>query len=416
MGSQGERDKTTSTEPAGSEPERDMDQTGTSSEGFEGDMSEVPATGKEAPPDKDWDAASEEEKREELTTELDRLIRRLRAFIPEYEPPPFSRQRLVSLLAGMIEEGPKWPKDLQLELLERLQTAIDQQWFAPETWKGIWYMLNYTAKYNADLVQRRFTGEYDTDEWGVDWEFLDVIRPFFTFLYKVYWRVSATGIEQIPVQGRTLLVANHSGQLPWDGLMLATAVMTEHPAQRLVRTLYSDWIPRVPFFSAWLVRMGQALATEDNGTRLLEQEELVAVFPEGHKGMGKLYRDRYRLEHFDQGGFVQMALETRAPLIPVSVVGAEETYVSLAKSTAGARLAGLPYFPISPTFPWLGLLGLVPLPTKWYIDFGEPVVLDGYGPEAARNLVLVSQISDQVRHTVQEMIHTRLSQRSSIFF
>ncbi|NIV37936.1 MAG: glycerol acyltransferase, partial [Anaerolineae bacterium] len=312
--------------------------------------------------DRDRDAASEEEMREELATEIDGLIQRLRAFTPGYEPPRFSRQRFVS----MIEESlKKCPVDLQLDVLERLQTAINDQWFDPETWKGIWYMVNYTVKYNADLVQRRFTGEYDTDEWGVDWEFLDVVRPFFTFLYKVYWRVNATGIEQIPVQGRTLLVANHSGQLPWDGMMISTAVMSEHAAQRLVRTLYADWVPRVPFFSAWLVRMGQTLATEDNGARLLEQDELVAVFPEGYKGIGKVYRDRYRLARFDQGGFVQMALETQAPIVPVSVVGAEETYISLTKSATGARLTGLPYFPISPTFPWLGLLGLVPLPTKW---------------------------------------------------
>jgi 1-acyl-sn-glycerol-3-phosphate acyltransferase len=162
--------------------------------------------------------------------------------------------------------------------------------------------------------------------------------------------------------------------------------------------------------------MGQALATEDNGIRLLEQDELVAVFPEGHKGIGKLYRDRYRLARFDQGDFVRMALRTQTPIIPVSVVGAEETYISLAKSTTGARLTGLPYFPISPAFPWLGLLGLVPLPTKWHIDFGEPVVLDGYGADAAQNLVLLSQVSDQVRNTVQEMIHTRLARRRSVFF
>ncbi len=363
--------------------------------------------------DKDTEPASEEEMREELASELDGLIRRLRSLTPDYEPPRFTRQGFVSL----VEESLKMcPKDLQLDVLERLRTAINEQWFDPDTWKGIWYMVNYTVKYNADLVQRRYTGDYDTDEWGVDWEFLDVVRPFFTFLYKVYWRVNATGIEQIPVQGRTLLVANHSGQLPWDGMMIATAVMNEHAAQRLVRTLYSDWVPRVPFFSAWLVRMGQTLATEDNGIRLLEQDELVAVFPEGNKGIGKVYRDRYRLARFDQGGFVQMALETQAPIVPVSVVGAEETYISVTKSATAARLTGLPYFPISPTFPWLGLLGLVPLPTRWHIDFGEPITLDGYGPDAAQNLVLVSQLSDQVRNTVQEMIHGRLAQRKSVFF
>ncbi len=412
MSSEEKRDQMTSIEAAGEETAQGQDRSVTPEQEAMDDLPNAQPTGK-ALQDRDRDAASEEEMREELATEIDGLIQRLRAFTPGYEPPRFSRQRFVS----MIEESlKKCPVDLQLDVLERLQTAINDQWFDPETWKGIWYMVNYTVKYNADLVQRRFTGEYDTDEWGVDWEFLDVVRPFFTFLYKVYWRVNATGIEQIPVQGRTLLVANHSGQLPWDGMMISTAVMSEHAAQRLVRTLYADWVPRVPFFSAWLVRMGQTLATEDNGARLLEQDELVAVFPEGYKGIGKVYRDRYRLARFDQGGFVQMALETQAPIVPVSVVGAEETYISLTKSATGARLTGLPYFPISPTFPWLGLLGLVPLPTKWHIDFGEPIILDGYGPDAAQNLVLVSQLSDQVRNTVQEMIHGRLAQRGSIFF
>jgi 1-acyl-sn-glycerol-3-phosphate acyltransferase len=384
-----------------------------SSEEMRDEVTSAETTDEETPQGEDRTGASKEEMRQELVTELDGLIQRLRALTPEYEPPRFSRQRFVAMVEESLQ---KCPKEFQIDVLDRLRTAINEQWFDPETWKGIWYMVNYTVQYNADLVQRRFTGEYDTDEWGVDWEFLDVVRPFFTFLYKVYWRVNTTGIENIPVQGRTLLVANHSGQLPWDGTMVAAAVMTEHRAQRLVRTLYSDWVPRVPFFSAWLVRMGQTLATEDNGTRLLEQEELVAVFPEGYKGIGKLYRDRYRLARFDQGGFVKMALETQAPIIPVSVVGAEETYVSLAKSATGAKITGLPYFPISPTFPWLGLLGLVPLPTRWYIDFGEPITLDGYGPDAAQNLVLASQLSDQVRNTVQEMIHGRLAQRRSVFF
>ena len=153
----------------------------------------------------------------------------------------------------------------------------------------------------------------------------------------------------------------------------------------------------------------------ENGIRLLEQDELVAVYPEGHKGVSKLFKDRYKLARFGRGGFIKMALNTQATIIPVSVVGAEETYISLAKSPFLARITGLPYFPISPTFPWLGPLGLVPLPTKWYIDFGEPIPMDGYGPEAATNLVLVSQLTDKVRKVVQEMINARLNQRRSIF-
>jgi len=353
-----------------------------------------------------------EDRREQLIAELDELVQRLQSITPEYEPPPFSSRRLTTFVEESVQQ---LPRDIQSGVVERLRNALDEQWFDPETWKGIWYMLNYTVQYNAGLVKRRFTGEYDTDEWGLDWEFRDVVRPFLTFLYKVYWRVQTTGIDNIPIEGRALLVANHSGQLPWDSTMVATAIMTEHPAQRLVRTLYDDWFPTLPFVSAWLVRLGQIPGTMEDGTRLLEQDELVAVYPEGAKGSGKLYWDRYRLARFDQNGFVKMALLTQSPVIPVSVVGAEETYLALANSGTLARASGLPYVPLSPTFPWLGLLGLVPLPTKWYIDVGQPTSIEGYGPDAADNLVLISQLTDQVRHTVQEMVHQRLAQRHSLF-
>jgi 1-acyl-sn-glycerol-3-phosphate acyltransferase len=356
---------------------------------------------------------SDEEIRQQMIDELDDLTERVQAVTPDYEPPPFSPRRLIALLEEALSE---LPQKMRLDILEQLRGAVSQDLFDIEVWKGIWYMLNYTLQYQADLVKRRFTGEYDTDEWGLDWEFVDAVRPFFTFLYKVYWRVETAGMENIPIDGRALLVANHSGQIPWDGTMVGTAVLTDHPAQRLVRTLYATWFPQIPFFSAWLVRMGQTLATVENGTRLLEQDELVAVFPEGYKGIGKLYKERYQLARFGRGGFIKMALTTQAPIIPVSVVGAEETYMSLAKSSTMANLTGLPYVPITPTFPWLGLLGFVPLPTKWYIDFGQPIPMDGYGPAAADNLVLVSQLTDQVRNTVQDMIHGRLAQRRSVFF
>jgi 1-acyl-sn-glycerol-3-phosphate acyltransferase len=228
--------------------------------------------------------------------------------------------------------------------------------------------------------------------------------------------VETTGLENIPIEGRALLVANHSGQLPFDGMMIGTAVLTDHPAQRLVRTVYAAILPTIPWVSTMLVRLGQTLATVENGTRLLEQEELVAVFPEGYKGTGKLFKDRYRLARFGRGGFAQMALNTQAPIIPVSVVGSEETYITLAKVPTLSAITGIPYLPLTLTFPWLGLLGVIPLPTKWYIDFGEPIPMDGYGPDAADSIVRVSQLSDQVRETIQEMIHNRLAQRRSIFF
>jgi 1-acyl-sn-glycerol-3-phosphate acyltransferase len=161
--------------------------------------------------------------------------------------------------------------------------------------------------------------------------------------------------------------------------------------------------------------MGQALATVDNGTRLLQEGNVVGVFPEGYKGVGKLFRDRYRLARFGRGGFVKMALRTGAPIIPVSVVAAAVTHISFHKSQTIARLIGFPYFPISLTFPWLGLLRFVPLPAKRYIDFGAPIPTAEYGPGSANNLVVVSQLTDQVRNVVQDMIYRRLAQRRSVF-
>jgi 1-acyl-sn-glycerol-3-phosphate acyltransferase len=379
----------------------------------EGNLSDEVAHIQEVASDKDEQQLSDEELRRQLVAELDELTDRLQAQVPEYEPPPFSVQRLVALIEEMLS---KFPNDMRLDVLEQLRDAIGEGLLDIDVLKGAWYMLNYTVRYNVDLVKRRFTGEYDTDEWGLDWEFLDAVRPFFTFLYRFYWRVEVSGLDNIPIEGRALLVANHSGLIPWDGTMVGTAVLNDHPAQRLVRSMYSDWFPRLPFLSSWLVRMGQTLATMENGVRLLEQEELVAVFPEGYKGIGKLYKDRYRLARFGRGGFVKMALTTQAPIIPVSVVGAEETYITLAKSNMVARITGLPYVPITPTFPWLGLLGLVPLPTKWYMDFGQQIPMEPYGTDASDNLVLVSQVTDQVRHTVQDMVDERLAQRRSIFF
>lgn len=369
---------------------------------------QIPVTNEQPPAPE----ASGRELREQLMVELDELIKRLQAMTPGYTPPPFSPRGLLELIE---KNAQRLSAADRLGILQKMRGAITQDVFDVETWKGLWYMLNYTLQSQADVVKRRFTGEYEVDEWGLDWEFLDTVRPFFTFLYKLYWRVSTTGVGNIPDSGRGLLVANHSGQLPWDAAMIGTAVLSEHPAQRLVRSLYGAWFPTLPFFSLIFDKMGHALATMENGTRLLQQDEIVAVYPEGYKGVGKLFRDRYKLARFGRGGFVKMALATQSPIIPTAVVGAEETYVSLAKSDSLARLTGFPYFPLSPTFPWLGPLGLIPLPTKWSIDFGEPIPTDVVEPDAANNLTLVNQLTEQVRDTVQAMVNQRLAQRRSVF-
>jgi 1-acyl-sn-glycerol-3-phosphate acyltransferase len=365
------------------------------------ELNDLPATG------------PEEATRQQLAGELDNLIQRLQAKTPGYAPPPFAPRRLVELIEENLD---KLSPETGLSMLEQLRQTLTEDVLNVETWKGVWYLLNYSLQYQAGVVKRRMTGEYDVDPWGLDWEFLDTIKPFFEFLYTLYWRVQTTGLENVPNAGRALLVGNHSGQLPWDGAMVSTAMLTAHPAQRLVRSLYGSWFPTLPFFSELFTKCGQVLGTVENGIRLLEQDELVAVYPEGYKGVGKLFRERYRLARFGRGGFVKMALSTGAPIIPFAVVGAEETYISLFKSQALARLTGFPYFPISPTFPWFGLLGFVPLPTQWYIDFGEPIPTDNYGPLAAENPVLVSQLTDQVRNVVQNIIYERLRKRRSVFF
>jgi 1-acyl-sn-glycerol-3-phosphate acyltransferase len=348
-----------------------------------------------------------------LVAELDALSKRLKTLTPNHSVPAYSPRRLREIIEESL--GRSNP-ELRIGALEWLQDTVGGDLFDLETWEGFWYLLTYSAKLQADIVKRRFTGEYETDAWGLDWEFYESLVPLLTFLHTAYWRVETLGMENIPHEGRALLVSNHSGQLPWDGAMIGAAVWNEHPSQRLVRCLYGPWFATIPFLSAILVKMGHTVGTVENGTRLLQQDALVATFPEGSAGAGKLFRERYQLAQFGRGGFVKMALATQAPIIPVSVVGAEETYITLAQSPSLARLVRAPHFPITPTFPWLGPIGLLPLPTKWYIDIGEPIPTDEYGPDAATNLMLISELKDQVRDTVQEMIHLRLAQRRSVFF
>jgi 1-acyl-sn-glycerol-3-phosphate acyltransferase len=349
----------------------------------------------------------------QLAAHFEQLIRRLRALAPDYEPPAFSLSRLRSLMGQGSDEH---AGDLPSQVVGRLRRAVNQDWLDLDTWKGLWFMVNYTLQYNAGVVKRRFSGDYESDEWGLDWEFLDAFRPLLSFLYKVYWRVETTGLDRIPVEGPALLVANRSGFLPWDGLMVTTAVLTEHPSQRLVRALHGAWLASLPFVSHVAVKLGQVSATADNGTRLLAQGELVAVFPEGNAGSVKPLKDRYKLAGFGQGDFVRWALESKIPIIPVAVVGAEEANMTLATSPVLARATGLPHFPITPTFPWLGWLGLLPFPTRWSIDFGEPISVDEYGPQSARNIVLVSQLTDQVRHVIQDMVRIRVARRQPAIF
>jgi 1-acyl-sn-glycerol-3-phosphate acyltransferase len=254
------------------------------------------------------------------------------------------------------------------------------------------------------------------DEFGYDRRFTESIRPLLEFLYAVWWRVEATGLEHVPGEGAGLIVGNHSGVLPWDGLMVNVAVRHEHPARRECRMLALDMFALLPVLAPLLARTGSVRANPENAERLLRKGDIVGVFPEGVKGVGKPFRDRYKLARFGRGGFIRLALRTGAPLVPCAIVGAEEVHPMLARMDFVGRPFGLPYLPITPTFPILGPLGVVPLPTKWSIDFGDPLPMDHYGPEAAEDPILVNRLAQHVRTTIQGMIDGRLARRRSIWF
>ena len=269
----------------------------------------------------------------------------------------------------------------------------------------------------VELLSRRVRGDYHEDEWGFDEEFAEAVYPLFEFLYDVWWRVEPEGVRNVPAHGRALLVSNHAGAMfPFDASMILLAIMKEHPLPRWARFLVLDWAFVLPFVSAFMRRVGGVPASKHNAERLLQQDELVMVFPEGAKGTGKQFSERYRLQRFGRGGFVEVALRTGAPIVPVAVVGSEEIYPKLADARPLARAVGAPFVPVTPTFPWLGPLGLIPLPSKWRIEFCDPIDLSQYGAEAVEDRRLLFDVSEQVRETIQDKLYENLVKRRGAFF
>jgi 1-acyl-sn-glycerol-3-phosphate acyltransferase len=219
----------------------------------------------------------------------------------------------------------------------------------------------------------------------------------------------------VPTSGAALLVANHSGTLPIDAMMTTVALRDHHPAGRHLRMLGADLLFRTPMLGSISRKAGHTLACNPDAERLLESGELVGVWPEGYKGVGKPFKDRYKLQRFGRGGFVSAAMRCGVPIIPCSIVGAEEIYPLIGDLKPIARLFGLPYFPITPLFPLLGPLGVVPLPSKWYIEFGEPIRTDQYPVADADDPMTVFNVTDQVREVIQQTLYRLLSQRRNAF-
>lgn len=271
----------------------------------------------------------------------------------------------------------------------------------------------------ADLLafaRRRIEGDYEVDEFGFDPDLTDhVLMPPLKPLYEKWFRVETIGMHNVPGEGGALIVANHSGTLPLDATMTAYAVRADHPKRRHLRMLGADLVFKTPVLGALARKSGQTLACNPDAERLLRSGELVGVWPEGFKGIGKPFKDRYKLQRFGRGGFVSAALKTGVPIIPVSIVGAEEIYPMIGDIKALARLLGFPYFPVTPFFPLLGPLGAIPLPSKWYIEFGEPIRTDVFGENAADDPMLVFNLTDQVRETIQQTLYRLLTQRRNVF-
>lgn len=270
----------------------------------------------------------------------------------------------------------------------------------------------YRRNWGRNAIRQR---TFDVDDFGLDPDFEEQVRPAVEFLFKRYFRVEVDGIRNVPDSGRAVIVANHSGALPWDGVMLREAIRTRHKTRTDFRWLAEDFSFYLPFLGVAINRMGAVRACPENASRLLEREHLIGVFPEGAEGTKKLFRNRYRLQRFGRGGFVRLCLQTQSPIVPCAIVGAEETNPILYRFDNLSKLLGLDYLPVTPTFPWLGPLGLIPAPTKWRIIFGEPISVAEYGPEAAVDHVLVGRIAEQVRTSISNMLDTALRRRKSVW-
>jgi 1-acyl-sn-glycerol-3-phosphate acyltransferase len=272
---------------------------------------------------------------------------------------------------------------------------------------------NLRKKYHELSLRLR---SEEVDPFGYDPIFDKFVRPLLDFFYIKYWRIETYGISNIPAEGPALLVGNHSGGLPYDATMLKVAIQKEHHMHRELRFMVEDFLFHFPFLGSLMNRFGGVRASQENAQQLLENNHPVIVFPEGVKGLGKLYRDKYHLARFGRGGFVRLCLRTRSPLVPVAFIGPEEIHPMLARETILSRMIGVPYTPITWTFPWLGPLGLVPLPSKWSIHILPAIDFSNFGPGAEKDRVLVYKMGRMVKEQIQDTIVDKLKNRRSIWF
>jgi 1-acyl-sn-glycerol-3-phosphate acyltransferase len=271
--------------------------------------------------------------------------------------------------------------------------------------------LKSLARRNPDFVNRYVDEE---DEFGFSLDTFARWERYFRFLYEEYFKVRAQGVENIPDDGRVLLVGNHSGLLPVDGALLTIAMCNQHANPRRVRFLATDWFFQVPGLREWAIQTGQVRATKENCMKLLDANEIVGVYPEGIRGVGKTFRERYRVHDFHPG-FVQIAIQTQTPIVPIATVGGDEIFPNFVNVKSLARILRMPFFPLTVTFPWMPLpLQFVPLPVRWSIKIHEPIILD-YPPEKATDRKLALKITREIQYLIQRDLNELLRERKSVF-
>lgn len=320
----------------------------------------------------------------------------------------YCRVHAVELLdvpaPAMSQEDPVSRPSGGIDLLEGLRDVLGE------------HALDRVAEVAA-FLRRRVTGDYEIDEFGFDVDLTEhVLLPLLRPLHRVYWRVATSGAEHLP-SGGGLVVANHAGTVPADATMVALDVFEQtgrHP-----RALGADLLFRVPGLGQVARKFGVTHASDRDARRLLERDQLVSVWPEGFKGIGKPYRERYQLQRFGRGGFVETALRAQVPIVPTAIVGSEEIYPLLWDATAIARVLDVPYVPVVAqmfALPVLGPAALLPLPSRWAIHYGEPIDTTGLGPDAADDPMVVFDLADQVRERIQQQLYAMLMGRRSVFF
>ncbi len=299
--------------------------------------------------------------------------------------------------------------ELRVEIRTRLHPEDARRVAAAEDGIDLLALFDELRRRAQTIGIREQTGE--VDDYGFEPDAVAALEPLVDFLIDRYWRVDVHGLEHVPRDQPCLFVANRSGLLPYDGIVLTR--LLERAGFSRPRFLVADWLITLPFVQSTLARWGGLRACRENADGLLRSGHSVIAFPEGEKGAAKVFRLRYQMQRFGRGGAVRAAIENGVPLVPVGLVGPEEAHPILFKSRLPARLFGLPFLPVTPTFPLAGPLGALPLPTKWVVNFGEPTNLEDGGDRC--DPLLLSRLNETVREQIQELVDEGLRRRDSVW-